>query len=166
MGCDIHAYVDFKSFKKDNCDWYIKNLAQIRLGRDYLLFSYLADVRNYNNITPISPPKDIPKNNSYIVEHDYTLFVLDDAETINESGYCSKKQAEEYVKYGSKWYDENRVTHPDWHSVSWLTVEELKKVQQEYSKNMALPDVNIIKPNEKIPDGYKKVMFIMAQVLL
>ncbi len=73
MGCDIESYVEIKKkdtwekvgdyfslfesekklFKKDKIDMPFRN-------RNYSLFGFLADVRNYDQSTPLSPPKGLP----------------------------------------------------------------------------------------------------------
>ena len=48
MGCDIHAYLEKKS-KTGSYEY----VADVFDDRDYNLFSFLAGVRNYNEIYPI-----------------------------------------------------------------------------------------------------------------
>jgi hypothetical protein len=59
MGCDIHAtfqkYVDGRWVQFGDDD-------SMYIGRNYFLFSVLADVRNYSEIVPISKPKGFPKD--------------------------------------------------------------------------------------------------------
>lgn len=55
MGCDIHLFTE----KKVNGKWTDQN-TNLEVYRNYTLFSILADVRNYNNVIPISEPKGIP----------------------------------------------------------------------------------------------------------
>lgn len=67
MGCDIHAvfekYVDGNWVQFGDDD-------SMCIGRNYFLFSILADVRNYSDIVPISKPKGFPENyDGYLVEH-------------------------------------------------------------------------------------------------
>jgi len=84
MGCDIHLYTEYyrsinNSEKWINNDlWKINpyyepgnidgeqelKLSPIWRGRDYNLFAILADVRNYDDNTPISQPKGVPKDAS------------------------------------------------------------------------------------------------------
>jgi hypothetical protein len=56
MGCDIHVYVEVKVKGK----WVLINAPYIR--RNYDLFAKMANVRNYENIKPISEPKGLPEN--------------------------------------------------------------------------------------------------------
>jgi len=47
---------------------------------------------------------------------------------------CSRKEAEEWVQAGwSRYLDDGEmVTHPEFYSHSWATLEELEQVQQRY----------------------------------
>lgn len=59
MGCDIHA--TFEKYVDGN--WIQFGDDSMYIGRNYLLFSILADVRNYfHDIMPISKPKGFPKD--------------------------------------------------------------------------------------------------------
>jgi len=160
MGCDIHAYLDWDEFKKRDGTYYARNIAELHIGRDYLLFAIMAGVRKYGaDIKTVAEPKGLPPNISYVVENEYTLYVCDDKDCNNETGICSRKEAENYIKYGSEWWGKLKlqVTHPDWHSTSWLNVEELKKVQGIYSSTRRSEPNNIaIKPGDPIPEGYVK----------
>lgn len=55
MGCDIHCYAERKSEQRyleiecNSFDW-----------RDYSLFAFLAGVRNYSGVDPISEPRGLP----------------------------------------------------------------------------------------------------------
>ena len=139
MGCDIHAFIehDFGNTNDNKIKNYKRTFAKLYLSRDYYLFSILANVRrsiiSIDNSAPI-PPKGIPDNLSFHVIDEYTLCIVDDNDMKQEEeGYCSKSNAERWMSNSySKKYDENRVTHPDWHSVSWMTIKEVKRVQDSY----------------------------------
>ncbi len=72
MGCDIHIHVERKNgdgwehVMDDNWpddvgyDDYKNTPAYILSGRNYALFSVLADVRNYDGIRPIAEPRGVP----------------------------------------------------------------------------------------------------------
>jgi hypothetical protein len=60
MGCDIHVYCEKKN--KDGIYEYIdENFINYR---NYGIFGFLAGVRNYSAINPISTPRYIPKDAS------------------------------------------------------------------------------------------------------
>jgi len=56
MGCDIHAHLEIKV--KDEWMYY----APAYIERWYDLFAYMADVRNYNEVEPISRPRGLPSD--------------------------------------------------------------------------------------------------------
>ena len=56
MGCDIHAVVQYKTKN----GWRNSKLRVFR-ERSYALFGFLADVRNYSGIEPLSQPRGIPE---------------------------------------------------------------------------------------------------------
>jgi hypothetical protein len=71
MGCDIHAYTEIKD--KTNQNWFLaatyyqkpnenKQYQEMYLGRDYLMFAQLANVRNYDDQPVISMPRDLPRD--------------------------------------------------------------------------------------------------------
>lgn len=65
MGCDIHAYVEVKHGDK----WRMAPVGVFD-RRNYGLFGFLADVRNYSHVPPIAKPRDIPEDVSPCVgEH-------------------------------------------------------------------------------------------------
>lgn len=64
MGCDIHAMVERKHLNwegKPSQGWWC-NAGDPDIGRNYAIFSVLADVRNINGIPVISQPKGLPED--------------------------------------------------------------------------------------------------------
>lgn len=123
MGCDIHLFVEFK--QKDWNIW--GNFGQqFRLDRDYNMFSKMADVRSYDElVTPMFKPRGIPEDAAYNTKSENRLLIISDDREISDSGYAHESTAKRWVDSGySKYVDELWVTHPDWHSHSWLTVDE------------------------------------------
>ena len=59
MGCDIHIFVERKNEKTGV--WEKADCNSLNY-RDYSLFAFLADVRNYDRCQPLSKPKGIPFN--------------------------------------------------------------------------------------------------------
>lgn len=118
MGCDIHAYVEYTSGRaRGSEDWW-SNLTENFGDRDYLWFGILAGVREGD--AGLYEPRGLPANLAWRTKDAAFLHVNDElAET---DGYCSVEQA---TRWGD--YDPNTKTvpHPDWHSHSWLTTEEL-----------------------------------------
>jgi len=69
MGCDIHAYAE-----KKNADGKYELVGMSNdffAWRQYGLFAFLAGVRNYSAITPISEPRGIPDDLSEYVKSAY-----------------------------------------------------------------------------------------------
>lgn len=62
MGCDIHCYAE----KIQSQDEWSKTWVCIDSGafdmRSYGIFGFLANVRNYSEIPPISEPRDLPSD--------------------------------------------------------------------------------------------------------
>lgn len=90
MGADIHGVLQVRH---NNGSW--DSILEIENARRYVLFSALAGVRNYNEITPIGVPRGIPA--------DFDI-----------------REAMVVMEYG----DPNDPWIGD-HSFSWLSLEEL-----------------------------------------
>ena len=130
MGCDIHAFIDFNKPGEDWCQCFSDELS---LDRDYAVFAKLAGVRNHGDeIVPISEPRGLPQNVSWTVSGEDNLFVVEKDE--NESGTCTKEQADGWVARGiSKYKDEKHISNPDHHSHSWVSLQEYEKALSELS---------------------------------
>jgi hypothetical protein len=61
MGCDIHSYAEKKNAQGK---WEVIPDFEPFECRNYAVFGWLADVRNYSGLIPISMPRDIPKDAS------------------------------------------------------------------------------------------------------
>ncbi len=133
MGCDIHAYVEFVS---NNTPEYVSCAAtDINVGGNYLLFALMACVRG--EFPESMAPKGVPTNLGWQVLDEFTLQVSDAEWASGMPGYCTLKRAKEHVsRRCSKWVKENeRITHPDWHSASWLTADEMAEIANAYVKH-------------------------------
>lgn len=64
MGCDIHLHTEVKI----NGKW--EHYSNPDIPRNYPLFAYMADVRNRNNIHPISTPRGLPEDCSVVTKID------------------------------------------------------------------------------------------------
>jgi hypothetical protein len=112
-------------------DWW--HLAKVDANRAYGMFELLAGVRSYNGIKPLYPPRGIPDDIGWSTQDEYTLRVTD--ALCDCEGVCTLEQADEWVNSGnSAWYPGSsaRITHPDWHTPSWLTADELGEVVSRY----------------------------------
>ncbi|MBU2233152.1 MAG: hypothetical protein KKG69_17950 [Alphaproteobacteria bacterium] len=137
MGCDIHCYIEHAT-PGDNPYW-MSFGGRINPGRDYQMFSLLADVRNYDPKTPVLvEPRGLPDGMGYAASSDAYLYVSDDLAVTD--GCCSQKDAERWVSSGlSTWIgdDKKRVTGPDWHSHSWMTLDEWRSAVNAHAEGLA-----------------------------
>jgi len=154
MGCDIHPHIEVRkdcrwvrhdwrkrhetgefydearTDPKTNYDTLFKD--PLYIGRNYSLFSILANVRNGTGFAgcdtgdgfkPISMPRGLPSDvSSEVFEEDVTRLRSED----DENGELTYEQQEKWVRRGiSRRIDERTVSDPDHHSHSWLTVAEM-----------------------------------------
>jgi hypothetical protein len=135
MGCDIHCCIEYASSRRsDGSRWdYTPFACELNVGRDYDLFALMAGVRGERGIIPVCEPKGLPEDVStvFLLRSGYQI---DDELAAHEAdGYCSREEAEQWVRDGSSEYiGGSAVTNPDWHSPSWLNVAELEEVQRRY----------------------------------
>ena len=153
MGCDIHAFIDYKE------NDYVRNFAEVNIGRDYALFTVLAGVRSYGDTkVKMFEPKGLPKKVSYQVEDKYTLFVVEDSEYFDYETWCKRSDADKWVNSGSsKYWDKNRVTGPDWHSASWLNTKELKLAYKRYRNYFTQSVMPELRPDMNDEDWTKEM---------
>lgn len=176
MGCDIHGpwlerYVD----DVPNPRW--DTVAEFDVSRNYVLFGALTggEVR-YDEGTFTGPkPKGFPLDADWNAADEYYLFFVEDASDGGDD--IDIEDAYRYVdEYGCKFVKrdwrsatlhdfipENTktgyVTHPDWHSASWLTYEELAKALEEYDIEAARhPGYNSAFTHAHIALGAMKVL--------
>lgn len=149
MGCDIHAHIEYAEYEREGTPiWW--HYCTFFAGRDYWLFALMAGVRAYSGETPLVDPRGVPSGMTWETEGAFTLRVVE-AETHHE-GECSRKDAESWVRSGaSKLLTEPdakypKVTHPDWHTPSWLSTEEVLAVLQKYGELHAgaVPRANML----------------------
>jgi hypothetical protein len=138
MGCDIHCYIEHTLGKRDtDTNWWSFG-GSINPGRNYGMFSVMAGVRGYDK-DPAVPPKGIPDNIAYRTADDYYYEVIPDDSDLSDyrgKNYVTASDAEKWLKYGSRWKDEKKtyISSPDYHSVSWFTLEEYVAAIKEYKK--------------------------------
>lgn len=138
MGCDIHMYVEYISIarkqqsleKNEQPYWYCFG-QKFNPGRDYDLFGVLASgVRSdYNGFSR----KGMPEDAGYMSSSDNRCYIVSDDSNESSGEYCKASSAAQWVKSGaSKYINDSEgkptwVTHPDWHSHSWLSIAEFDK---------------------------------------
>lgn len=107
MGCDTHMYIEYRRKDNENKTW--QNFGgRINPGRNYLIFGIISEgVRCETTFN--FPPKGMPDDAAYASRNDNQLYISE-----TEGGKPT-------------W-----VTHPDWHSHSWLTTQEFEKAMEFY----------------------------------
>ena len=154
MGCDIHPYVEYviKNYQDAYC------FAELSMDRDYWLFHALAGVRG-SPLTgdKVGVPKGMPDNPSSTVQGAYYLIVSDDraGKAIDGDRYVTMEDAKKYEQHGASfvirpkrddgWTPPVLLSGPDYHSASYLNVEELKKIRENY---LSIEDERISESHE------------------
>lgn len=154
MGCDIHCYIEQEK------DGWAMSIGEIFPGRDYDMFELLAGVRCYNENSAVFPPRGIPKKLGWQADEAFHIHVLDDDISENDKklisqwseNYCTPESAKRWVAEGcSKYANEqkNMITHPDWHTPSFLYTHELDQIiktyKQKHNKRNPLHYIGILK---------------------
>lgn len=163
MGADIHMYIEHREPGRDH--WFSFG-ERINPGRDYGLFGYIAGVRH--EVEPVVPLRGYPADAGYSAQHDNHLLINDEYGKDGD-GWCTEEQARNWVKSGcskripAKRDEKNqpmgadKVTHPDWHSHTWLTADELER-----AINAIESDAQRMKwPNSKVDVEYHGVIGAM-----
>jgi hypothetical protein len=133
MGCDIHVYIEYKEKSDEN--WRSFG-GRINPGRNYKLFELMAGVRS--DECSLFSPRGIPDQTGYYAKHDNTLFITECGD--NDGEYVKMEKATQWVDSGYSTFINNRegkptwVTNPDWHTHSWLNLEEYRQVLEVYKK--------------------------------
>jgi hypothetical protein len=138
MGCDIHLYIEYKS-KKTEFDGYNPGWQsygnRINPGRNYAIFSLMADVRNYGDekLPVLVKRRGMPDDAGYTATDDNRIYISD----VPSSRYVSMETAKSWVNSGSKFINDKEgnpmwVTDPDAHSHSWLTTSEFESILNKY----------------------------------
>ena len=135
MGCDIHLYIEYRSKNAANTDQYWQSFGQrTNPGRNYFMFALLANVRNYDELPVPYALRGMPDDAGYDSGYDNRLYISNEF----DEHTVTMERAEQWVKSGSSKFINNErgeptwVTHPDWHSHSWLTTNEYENVINLY----------------------------------
>lgn len=142
MGADIHMYIEYASKTPSphatprDKRWWSGFGGRNNPGRNYSLFGLIADVRDARH-GALFDLRGLPNDAGWAVNEDAYLSIND--ELADEEGWCSLAQAEQWSRHGSEieYYDNGkpwRVTHPDWHSHTWLTSDELAQIYARYAE--------------------------------
>lgn len=124
MGCDIHCYIEYR---EPGRSWWPFG-GRINPGRNYALFEALAGVRG-DISNALVEPRGMPEDAAYQSSSDNRLWISDS----QGDGNTTMENAKKWVDSGvSEFVDGSYgkpawVTNPDWHTHSWVTVQELEK---------------------------------------
>lgn len=126
MVCDIHCFIEYERKGVENKYGWCPFGREVDPGRDYAVFEALAGVRG--KVTKaMFKPRGIPSNLGYVARDANRLYMVD-RPTDNENE-VERSKALDWVKSGQSVIEEAHwVTHPDWHTHSWLFLEEFKRV--------------------------------------
>lgn len=135
MGADIHCYVEYteKAGSVPLDDWQCFG-GRINPGRNYYLFGLLAGVRGG---PPIFEPRGMPQSYSYEVRGDHLIYVSDgggeNTVTPERAEQLVNSCCAQYVK-SVNGAEKAFITHPDYHSHSFLSLDEYACVLKECEK--------------------------------
>jgi len=141
MGCDIHAYIDY-DWTRDDGEVFVWGFCHPNFRRDYSLFALMAGgIRDERQKQASYPVRGLPEKMSWATEGAYSLYVNDEDWAADAEGYCSREDAERWTKpyrdggeSSSVWMNDehSRVSHPDWHTASWLYPDEFEDCISKY----------------------------------
>jgi len=154
MGCDIHCYIEHQTAPGEEWNRWCGFGGQINPGRDYRLFGHLAGVRD--SVEPLVPPRGLPADLDYTTHEDAWYWINHDPAAQDGDGQVCWETAQRYMKYGRETKGSyvpgtitrhidgvpqepfvqfheaagrpTHVSHPDWHTHSWLSTGELEEV--------------------------------------
>lgn len=124
MGCDIHLFIEYKS---PGLTRWISFGRDMDLDRHYELFAHLAGVRS-GGIEPVVQPRGRVPDPAYQSQDTDRKYISES----ESEGTVSPANAQRWVDSGSSEYIDIDgrhvwVTHPDWHTHTWLTPDEFEK---------------------------------------
>jgi hypothetical protein len=140
MGCDIHAYVEYR--KREPVDDYELRWrdfgGRINPERNYRIFGKLAGVRRDVEVL-VAPVRGLPDDLGWQANGDYWLWISYSGES--GEGVVTSEQAAKWHGYGRRYRGKTtsgehvgKPTHiedPDWHTPSWVTPDEWERALDE-----------------------------------
>lgn len=152
MGADIHGYLEYRQKDDKNKDdpFWRSFCTKLILNRNYGMFGYLTNgkVRYDDALIDLFDPKGLPQNVGWLTSTDVRVWVTDDGK---EENSCTVESALKWNKnYGCKLeyaHDDPTqvvaVDNPDWHTYSWLTLDEYKLVIKTIQKHAKKKDTDL-----------------------
>lgn len=183
MGCDIHLFTERKRNINKTEKWVNIDNFKINLysgnyeleecyqGRNYTLFSILADVRNYSDNKIISEPKGFPSDSSDIVRnkfeewegdgHSHSYLTMkeiydfyEENKTVKYSGFVNKKGVDEIEKGKMpEWWcqgtNNEEMVYKEWELEDetlkdFINVLETHFISEYYNKEMDCENFRIV----------------------
>lgn len=142
MGCDIHLFIEYRESMRER--WQALATSRFCLRQNYSVFAAMAGVRGGPDFKPSFKPRGMPEEVSHLVGLANLLYVAD-AIKAEGDGEVSRSVAQKWVNDGlSRWSNDDQyfITHPDWHSHSWLSPDEYQRAL-EASENPS-PDYRAV----------------------
>ena len=134
MSTELYFQIEVASTKNyPRLRWW--HFARIGLAQDYLLFAILGSVRRdefADRELQCQAPKGLPDDVAEASLEQDAMTIDDEGAKLEVCSTCCREDAEEWVQAGESRYlnDGEMVTHPDFYSHSWATLEELEQAQQ------------------------------------
>jgi hypothetical protein len=145
MGCDIHMFVEYANKKRlkeqreeNKPEWWMCFGGKMNPGRNYTMFGLLCrGVRS--NFEMGFPKKERLGIDEMSYETKSEMFQYISETPDFEGSTVNIETALRYQKYGSKLYKDSNgeytwVDNPDWHSHSWLSLDEFETALDLYKK--------------------------------
>jgi hypothetical protein len=142
MGCDIHLHLEYSPYGKpsDGRPQYWAYMGELYPGRSYGVFAGMAGVRGHFDWT--IEPKGYPRDIGWWTASELFLAVVDDADATKDTRHrVGRTQAQKWLDSGfSKSIVVARdnteyITRPDYHTPSWLSTAEYKKIINELDRD-------------------------------
>lgn len=126
MGCDIHLFIEYR---ESMCKRWQALARQFCLHQNHAMFAAMAGVCGGPDFKPSFKPRGLPEEVSHRAECANRLLVVDGIKAEGD-GEVSRSVAKKWVNEGcSRWVNDDQfyITHPDWHSHSWLSPDEYQR---------------------------------------
>lgn len=149
MGADIHMFVAYRNKKraqeleKTGQDPYWFSFGdRMNPGRNYTLFGVLAGVRGSYPDSFEPKGRLSKKEMSWEGQHEDWLYISEGVED-HVDGCVKPETAERYRSYGCQFIEgpdgkPSWVQHPDHHSHSWMSPDELEEAFNRYQRHASL----------------------------
>jgi hypothetical protein len=134
MSTELYFQVELQNPR--NRRWW--HFARLRLSDDYTLYALLAGVRGEDGPVPQEQwgePRGLPQDCAESTLAEDALTIDDQAAALDFPDACRQEDADRWVREGAARFlrHSSAVTHPDFHSGSWLSRAELRSVRDAYA---------------------------------